>query len=363
MATNIFDLELTEKQLKAGINTIDTSDLNRQVAARVDHISGEVTEMLQGFAQPVSSEAKMVDVSAPANAMKKLGEFGLKKSEGDRTVVEINFPLWKWGYDTGWSEDFLIQATVGDFRKSILDAEYSYRLALQDEVKAAMYNNVRREFNDKHDTKRPSLIGYPFYNADGQSIPPSRDGTTFTAASHQHYNGTSGTSLSVYDINSLLISNVTEHDNVEGIALFMPAALEPTVAALTDSNSNKPYVALDRPNVAYRTDANHSAFVDNLEAEANDKLLGHWNGYPVFVKPWCPANIIACVATGAGQKALGYRQPSWFSGLRPMPRLANNVLTAEEWRAYFGMAANNRGAAAFLDTATQTTYTVPTLSL
>jgi len=359
MATNIFDLELTEKQLKAGVNTIDTSDLNRQVAARGEFIHTEVDRMLQGVAQPVVSEAKMVDVSTPANAMKKLGEFGLKKSEGERSVVEINFPLWKWGYNTGWTEDFLLQASVGDFRKSVLDAEYSYSLSLQDEIKAAMYNSVRREFDDRFDTKRTGLIGYPFYNADGQTIPANRAGTTFTASTHQHYNGTSGTSTSIYDIDTLLISNVTEHDNVQGIALFMPQAL---VATLSGIASTK-FVAVDRPNVVYSDAANHSAFVDNLEADAANKLVGHWDGYPVFVRSWCPANIIACVATGAPEKALGFREPTWFNGMRPLAAIRDNVLSAQEWRAYFGMAANNRGAASFLDTATQTTYSVPTLVL
>ena len=358
MPTNIFDLELTEKQLKAGINTIDTSDLNKQVAARGEFIQSEVARMLQGLAQPVVSEGKMVDVSAPANAMKKLGEMGLKKSEGERSVVEINFPLWKWGYNTGWTEDFLLQASVNDFRKSVLDAEYSYNLSLQDEIKAAMYNNVRREFDDKFDTKRTGLIGRPFYNGDGQTIPASRAGTTFTAATHTHYNGTSGSSLSVFDIDTRLITNVTEHDNVQGIALFIPQALVATLDALSDV-----FVVVDRPNVVYSDAANHSAFVDNLEADAANKLVGHWNGYPVFTRSWCPADIIACVATGAPQKALGFREPTWFNGMRPLAAIRDNVLTAEEWRAYFGMAANNRGAAAFLDVAHQTTYTAPTLTL
>lgn len=358
-ATNIFDLELTEKQLQAGITTIDVTDLNRQIEERVSWIRSEVDRQVQGFAQPVASEGKMIDVSTPATAMKKLGELGLKKSEGERSAVELNFPLWKWGYNTGWTEDFLIQASVRDFRKTVLDAEYAYQLALQDEIAAAMYNNVRREFNDKHGTKRTGLIGYPFYNGDGQTIPANRAGSTFTAATHKHYNGTSGSTVSIYDIDTLLISNVTEHDNVQGIALFIPQALTATLSGIASTK----FVSVDRPNVVYSDAANHSAFVDNLEADAANKLVGHWDGYPVFTRSWCKANIIACVATGAPEKALGFRELPQFRGMRALPRLVGNVLSSEEWRAYFGMAANNRGAAAFLDVAHQTDYTAPTLSL
>lgn len=356
MPTNIFDTSLTSAALRAGILTIDVADLNQNIEARLSFLDQYVGELLSGLSQPVVSEGKMVDVSGYADAMVKLSEHAFNPTDANRSVVELNFPLWKFGRATGWTYDFLRLATVEDFRKSVLDTEHAYLTALQEEIKAAMFNNVRREFDDKFGaSQRVNLVGRPFWNADGMTIPPAPNGATFTAATHTHYNGTSGSTLSVFDIDERLINNVIEHGNMAGIALFIPASMVTTLDALDDK-----FHLATRPNVIYGDQSNRSAFEDNLDSDPENKLVGDWNGYPVFSRSWCPANYIACAATGAREKPLGVRRDG---GLRPIVEGKNSVLTAQQWLSYFGMAANNRGAAAFLYTAAQTTYTAPTLVL
>jgi hypothetical protein len=354
MGVGIFDLSLTVAEAIDGITTISVEEINRQLAARNEFIASKVDEMLNGFTQPVVSEGYMLDVSPAASAMAKVGEYGQAYTEVDRQFIERQFPLFKFSKATGWTEEFLRRATIEEFRKGVFDVEYAYQSSLLNELKAAIFNNIPRQHNDKFASKRDLTIR-PFYNGDGQSIPIAPDGTSFTAATHTHYNGTSGSSLSVYDIDTLLINNVVEHGDMKGIALFVPS----NGAALLSAVSGTKFLEATRPNVVYADNANRSAFVDNLDSNPNDKLIGAWNGYPVFTKTWVPANYIVCVATGAATKALGYRQDKFIKGLTALPEIGNNIITAKEWRAYFGMGALNRGAGAVLKTDAQTTYTAP----
>jgi hypothetical protein len=354
MATNIFDLELTTKALKAGISTISVEDLNRQIEDRIAFLTNAVNEFLSGVAQDVPSEEKMIDVSTPATAMKKVGEFGQARTEADRSVVSLQFPLFKFSKATGWSEEFIRRASVEDFRKGVLDAEYAYRTSLQDELKTACFNNIQRQHNDKFDTQR-DLTVRPFYNGDGQAIPTSPSGETFTAATHTHYSGTSGSSLSVYDIDTLLIDNIVEHGGMKGITLFVAPNGKAALEAVTSTK----FLAATRPNIIYSDTADRSVFQDNLDSDPDNKLIGAWDGYPVFTRSWIPTNYILALATGAAEKAIGYRQDKSLKGLVPLPLISNNIITAAEWRAYFGMGANNRGAGAVLDTAHQTNYSAP----
>jgi hypothetical protein len=360
--TNVFSTSLSSAALQAGILTIDVSTLNEQIQGRLARLSSRVDEMLSEFSQPQATEAKMFDVTAVSTAMEKVGEFNKVSGHANRQAVEIDFPLWKFQRATGWTYDFLRLASVQDFQKAFLDAEYAYFASINEEIKAAVYNNVRREFTDKFGrSQRTGLIGYPFWNADGMVIPPSLNGATFTAATHSHYNGTSGSTLSVYDIDTLLINNVVEHGDMIGIALYTTPAVASTMAGLTDLNSNKKFLPVLRPNTAYSTAANRDTSIDNLDSDPDNKLLGHWDGFPVYARSWCPASTIACIATGAREKALGIRRDG---NLTPLAGVnVQNILTATDWLAYFGAAVNNRSAGAVLDTAHQTTYTAPTLTL
>lgn len=356
--TNVFSTNLTSAALQAGILTIDVSSLNEQIQGRLSRLASRVDELLGGISQPVASEGKMIDVTAVSTAMEKVGEFNKVSGHADRQAVELNFPLWKFQRATGWTYDFLRLASVEDFRKAFLDAEYAYISSINEEIKAAVYNNVRREFTDKFGkSQRTGLIGRPFWNADGMTIPPSQNGATFTAGSHTHYNGTSGSSVSVYDIDTLLINNVVEHGDMFGIALYVPSALKQTLLSISSTK----FLEVLRPNTLYSTAANRDAEVDNLDSDPDNKLIGHWDGFPVFSRSWCPANTIACFATGAREKPLGVRRDG---NLTPLAgQNADNILTAQDWLAYFGMAVNNRSAGAVLDTAHQTNYTAPTLTL
>lgn len=358
MATNLFDMSLTTEQLATPVTKwFETESPALTFAERNAFLIQQVGEMLGSFAQPVTGYRKVIDVTSYPGAMVKLSEKGEAQGTGDKQIVTVDFPLFKYGVRSGWTEDYLLRASVEDFRGSVLKNELAYRNALQNEITTAIFHNVKRTVVDWL-TDYSTLSVYPFINADGMAIRPAPNGTTFTAASHQHYVGTSGSAVSTYDIDTL-ISNVVEHGN-RGIALFVDVNMPSTLAGMAGTKFNEPNWFAQINNSLTNTT------IETVDPNADpaNTLVGRWGsaGVPVYTRSWVPSGYIACMAVGGAEKPLGYRQdvmPS-LRGLIPLSIMGGNVISSQEFRAYFGLGANNRSAGAVLDTGHQTNYTEPT---
>lgn len=361
MATNLFDMSLTVEQLATPITQwFDSVDAVRLTFdARNEVLQGFVNEKISMFSQPINGYRKVVDVTPYAGNMAKLGEDGHAYGDGDKQVVKLDFPLWKFGDTTGWTEEFLMRGTVNDLRQGTLKTEQKYLNSLDAEITAAIFNPVQRTSVDFL-TDHSELTHYPFINAnnDSMAIRPAPNGTTFNSASHTHYVGTSGSAVSTYDIDTL-ISNVVEHGNMNGIMLFVDSNMPATLAAMAGTKFSEPeWFGLRRNDTT-----NTTVEVVNPNRDPLNAMVGRWGptGVPIMTRSWVPSGYIACMATEAAEKPLGFRQDriQTLRGLVPLSVIGQNVIVAKEWRAYFGFAANNRAAGACLDTTHQTNYSAP----
>jgi len=357
MTTKFYSLDDMLSQRFTPISTLDVNAVNDAIQAQLDFLNKSVSEQISLLAEETPVARRVWGTTAPF-VMKEVGEFGEARSKAYGPGVEIDFPLRKFSVSTGWSKEWFQRATAAELAQRVLGASTAYQKKLQDEIKFAIFNNVNYTYEDYLVDSTSLANCRAFLNADSVTIPDAPDGTTFTAASHNHYVGTVGASLAYTDVDTL-ISNVVEHGNMFGITLFTTPALVSTLAGLTSTK----FVQLTYASVIPANDTDATIMRDNADADPSNKLVGFWGNYPVYTRSWVPTGMIACLATGSAEKPLVMRvdaNPS-LRGLIALTEWGNPVITSKEWIAYFGMGVWNRAAGAVLDTAHQTTYTLPSL--
>jgi hypothetical protein len=355
MTTRIFSLDDLLAQTNTPLATLGIDSINASIEAHLAYLNASVNEQVSLFSEQ-TPDARRIWGGTETWTMKEVDEYGDARTQAPTSGTEVGFPLRKFSVSTGWSQEWYQRAMVSELAKRMIGAQTAYLTKLQDEMVYGIFENVSYTYVD-YLVDSTSLSVKAFLNADSIAIPNAPNGTAFTAASHQHYVGTSGASLAYTDIDTL-IANVTEHGNMKGLALFTT----PTVATAMAILATKPMLSLSYANIIAQTDADSTIVKDNLDADPANKLVGYFAGVPVFTRSWVPASMILCMATGAAEKPLVYRvdRAQSLRGLLPVVEFGAPTISAKVWRAYFGFSPWNRAAGAVLDTAHQTTYTCPT---
>lgn len=328
----------------------------KTIQDRLAYLNGEVNNMM-GLLAEKTTDRKRVWGSETTNTMVEvMDDLGSANSRVTSPGVEVDFPLRKFSVKSGWTREWIRRATVAEVAKKFLEAQNGYLTRMIDEIKFSIFNDDNYTYADWL-VDNTNLSVKAFLNNDGSAVPAAPDGTTFLTT-HQHYTGTSGASLAYTDIDTL-ISNVREHGN-RGLALFVNAA---DVSVLVGLASTK-FTAVTHSVVAVpgRTSGT-IALDDPANYDLNDRLAGFWDGVPVYTKPWCVDNYIVCAALGADEKPLVYRvdEVTGNQGLIAELDYGIHPVNLKEYVAFYGLGAWNRASLAVLDTATQTTYTEPTL--
>lgn len=358
MATNgIYRLEELLSYTFTPAGEFGFDNIITSINERLAFLNAETDEMISIFAEKATDRRRVWGAETQNSMVEVVDDLGSAISRVTSPGVEINFPLRKFSVKTGWTQEWLKRAKASEVAKKFLNMEVGYRARLLDEIKFAIFNKDNYTFKDWL-TDNTSLSVKAFLNADSANIPSAPDGTTFNAATHKHYVGTSGASLAYGDIDTL-ISNVQEHGNT-GLALFVYAG---DIAGLVGLASTK-FVAVTHAVVAVSGRTSGTVTTDDpANDDLNNRLAGYWDGVPVYTKPFVPDNYIMCIALGAREKPLVYRvdTATGNQGLMLNAEYGMHPITAQEYVAYYGLGAWNRAAVAVLDTAHQTNYTEPTL--
>jgi hypothetical protein len=331
--------------------------LNQMVQARLAFLNASVSEQLGLFCEE-SVDSRRIWGSTQNFEMKELDEFGVAKTQKGSLGTEVAFPLRHFGVAVGNTKDWYFRATAAEFAKRVIGLESAYKKRVSDEMAFALFGKTNYTFKD-YLVDNTSLSVKFALNADSSVIPAAPNGTAFVGSSHQHYTGTSGSTLAYTDIDTL-ISNVTEHGNT-GVKLYIPQALVATLAGLASTK----FVKLSYTGIIPASTATSTVEkMDVANVDPNNILVGFWDGIPVLTRYWVPTSMVLCLAENAyGQKPLVYRieKIAALQGFRLAGNYNVHPLMAEEWEANFGIGAWNRSAYAVLDTAHQTSYTIPTL--
>jgi hypothetical protein len=343
MPTGTYSLEDLRQQRFASAAEFGLDTINKVLQADLLYYNAQVQDQLQLLAEPLTEQSRVYGASA-SNPMVEVDEYGVAPSHETLVGTTISFPLKLYKSAIGWTSKYLEIATPEEIVEQYLKARRGHAAQLILQLRRAIFNSTNYTHVDKL-TNGVSLTIRRLINADGEAIPDSPAGVSFTAATHDHYNARVGT-LANSDVDSL-VSDVTEHGNTRGLKIIIALSDKATLTALTG------FVALGDRGFVYN--ANDSTVRTYNFDDLENQLIGYWrqSNVEVWVKPWALASYWLCVATGIPEKCVGFRQRKQtnLQGLRIVPMLTNDYpLIAQNMEAEFGFGIWNRSAAAVLYT-------------
>lgn len=355
----IYSLEDLYEQRFAPLSTLDLSRVSLTVQAYADFLAADMAEQLNMFTEETSL-SRSIWGGAPQMAFDEVNEFGKGTPRKDTGGQEVHFPLFKLDATQAASEEFWRRANVKNLIDLMDGMNIGYATRVRQEIAAGIFNNLlHTKVNDwLVDNSSLNKI-QPFLNADSAVIPPAPNGTTFTASTHTHYIGMSGSSLNVLDVNTLL--NTVQEHVLGKVVLICDAAMPQTLATISNASGTNSYVALTPTTLIDNSASIVARQTFDPNGDRGNMLVGYWNGVEVHTRSWCPTNYMVAMAIG-GQlgKPLFRRIDPKFPGLRVAQEISDGVLRIKESYFYFGIGSFNRSAGAVLDcTSGSNSYVVP----
>jgi hypothetical protein len=267
----------------------------------------------------------------------------------------VGFPLNSAIGGLQWSEMWFKKHTIGELTAQVEAMMTADVARVMRDIKRALFYATNATAYD-HLIDNIALGVKRLVNADSEPLPPGPNGETFTASSHTHYIARIST-FAATDLDSL-INHVKEHFAVGEIVVQINQASESAVRAFTG------FVPMVDARViqAYATDRVVPGMsLDPLQIY--NRTIGIYNGAMIEVKPWIPANYLACFNTGDNiPKPLCYRYDADYGdGLQLVYDNPSYPLRAKGYRRIFGVGVWNRVNGAVLYTG-GTSYTDPTIS-
>lgn len=336
MTPGVYSLADLMAQRFSTANSIGLDTINTILQAQLAYDNAAIDNMISDFASPTELQLAIWGTHTTGE-MTMVDEYGHAMAEKKRPGITAGFPLHKFAYELGWTDDYFKRATGAEVAKMYLEARDAYLNSIRNEILRALARHTVIAFTDEF-TDNTTYAVFRLWNGDTVVPPPSPAGKIFAAA-HEHYIDHAN-----YDEVRVqaVISTVEEHGNTRGVKLYIAAADLATVAALIS------FVPLTSAVViAGQGDTRLTAQVSDLE----DRQVGYWvgNGEEIWVKPYMVTKYFMCVATGMDEKALLYRTPAFsgLKGLRIEAPLPDYPLYAQEMTSQFGFGVWNRGMAAF----------------
>lgn len=353
--TRIYTLDDLYEQRYAPISTLDLSRVALTIEAYAADLSTRVNEMLNDFSEE-QSLSRAIWGGVPQMAFDEVNEFGRGEPRADVAGQEVHFPLFKLSATQEASEEFWKRAKGQNVIDLLTGMDIGYSARIRDEIKAAIFNNtLHTKVSDWLTDKSTLNKIQPFLNADSAAIPPAPNGSTFTASTHTHYIGITGSTVAASDVNYLL-GHVREHGEGQ-VVLYVDPAMPSTLSGLASTK----FVALTPVVTVNNSAAEVARLSFDPAADRSNMLVGYWDGHEVRTRSWIPTNyMVAMNISGRLGKPLHRRIDPMFPGLRVAPEITNGILRVKESYFYMGFGAFNRAAGAVMDCTTGSNgYTVP----
>jgi hypothetical protein len=311
-----------------------------------------VAEMLTDLAKNTSTQSDVYGTGAVGNMM-EVDEYGVAPTQKIAPGSTVSYPLRLFQYNVGWTRKFLQNATPADLAQMQLSAEEAHKKEIRIQIKRAIFGATNYTYID-HLVNNVSLGIKRFVNADSAAIPDAPDGSTFTASTHSHYNGSAALDTAAVDAG---ITDLIEHGLGGRVMIAVNYANAAAFVALTGFVAAVPaYVQTPAYNVtipSVRTDLGNQY----------NRLLGYYGAAEVWVKPWAIANYLFVWDAASPNKPLAYRQRENTAqqGLNLAATFDSYPLQADFYEAEFGIGVWTRtnGVAVYFANAT---YASPTIT-
>jgi hypothetical protein len=260
---------------------------------------------------------------------------------------EVGLPMESHRIHFGWTEDWLQGVTVGKVSQTFAAGIIADNKNIQRALVKTVFNPVNDLDYEDLMVDGENLPLYAFANGDGKPLAPSLDGGTTFAPTHVHYTASEEwTEGAIRD----LITNVTEHGILGEVHLYVNRKdAEILWKFQNDSDSFEPYMPPPiNPNNTFSLGMTHHVS-NNI-----NRLIGYFDGTPVWVKPWVYENYAVVVDTGLNErkddsgeiipaiKPLAYRYLEALPGARLAFTNETKPLEIDEMVRYFGIGVANR---------------------
>jgi hypothetical protein len=280
--------------------------------------------------------------------MIKTDEMGTAKPQKVQVSSIVGFPLENWEGAWQGSRTYFARATVAELMAqttAMIDADK--RVLIQG-ILNAVFNPTSYLFDDYLVDHLGASFQIPvkaLVNGDGLPIPPGPNGEIFPS-NHTHYMFSTGFSTS--DMVALK-ENVLEHYANGDATIAIPRSLEGTVRTMTPN-----FVAILPTNIVGPITTAELPGEGLDLVNINNRLIGEFDGIPVWVKSWMPSGYAFCYirnvnkvvairtdprTEGAGDLALAFKDE-------------NHPLRAETYARQFGCGVWERTGGAVLMTNT-----------
>ena len=298
----------------------------------------------------VSTDRQRIYGTSANGDMVEVDEYGRGPTQRALPGATVGFPLKKFQFPIGWTEEWLLEHTPADMASAVENAKKAHLRQIQKQIKTAVYLSSNYSVND-HLKDNIALNIKRFVNADSADIPNGPQGQTFDGSTHTHYDATA--TLVNGDVSALTL-DVIEHGHGNNVRIAINSADESTWKALTD------FKAYEDPRIVFRNTDTPGQTLDITKSD--NRAIGIIHSAEVWVKPWGIANYAFCW-DAEGDKPLVFRQreSTTLQGLRIAAEHSTHPLTAQFMEASFGIGVWNRtnGAVLYFGGGS---YTDPTIS-
>lgn len=289
-------------------------------------------------ASPGSANVRMMPVD----------EFGLVRTQKNGLSYGRGFPLERYQFATGWTEDFMAQGTVSDLVIMTDSAQLAHTNQVRQDMAQALYNPIQRVLREYTNPAIgfQTLTGVfvkPLFNADGE-IPSTGPAGQIFDGTHNHYLFSNGLSVTALDA---LTNTVGEHSTGNSLRIYINA-IDASLMRATAGFVPALIAQVVAPNNTFSTTTPLDV------SQTDNKFIGYTSsGIPVLVKPWALQNYALCINLG-GVKPLKRRiHPApILQGYRIKGDQGEVSLFSRYWEDSFGFGISNRAGASVLYFAT-----------
>jgi hypothetical protein len=303
------------------------------------------------FTQQVT-ERQVLSGSSIGGNMVELDEYGRPPTQRDLPGYLVGIPLRKFGFATGWTQDYLDNATPADLAIKQQAGQGADLRMTRFLVQTAVFNPTNYTYNDQFVDNVPLPVK-AFINADSTAIQNGPNGEIFDGTTHTHYLGSA--TLTSAAVRSA-VSTVQEHRNGVQVRIYISTTDAAAFALLSG------YQPLNFDYLTLGISANAVSDPRLDTTKSDNRQIGWFDAAQVWTKPWIPANYLAVIDVAAPQKPLARRVRTNDRGFYIAAQLDTHPLHAQYMQRYQGFGAWNRLAVAVLRF-NNATYAAPAFTL
>ncbi len=328
--------------------------IQEQLQVDLRQWSQQITDVYSAL---VDLTTEKVDVSGATDRVVGIRADEYARGETKRSIpgTSVAFPLNKYIYAVGWTEDFFEESTLTDLEQSVVAVANAHKRRLRYDLQVALYTATNRSSVPDEFGSNPNLLLNikALYNADGTVPPENPNSGALFAGTHQHY--TASATFAASNIKANVVDNIREHSVASNIMLAIHKDDASNFEGLAATDGWTPAAT---EGVGEQPRDTQSIMLD--ESQNDNRFIGRFNGAQVWVKPWAIQNYCAGMDL-SGNKALKMRQKERtdLQGLRMVGEFKYTPHVNQIFQAKFGFGVAQRGAAA-VHQFSNATYQLPT---